>query len=130
MDGVDAVVEVLAELAAQHLLVQLLVGSTNQAKIDGGVFVATHAGDGAVLDNRQQLSLLRESEVADFVEEEGAAVGLLNFAGTVGFRVRERALHVSEQLAFEEGFRNRAQIHIDERFLATRRVLVYRFGQQ
>ncbi len=56
-----------------------------------------------------------ERDVPDFIEEKGAAVSLLEFAGMVGMSIRERSFHMSEQLALEKRLRQGACIHADHR---------------
>ena len=52
--------------------------------------------EGAFLQNAEQLGLHFEGDVADFVEEERAAVGQLEAADLVAVGARERALDVAE----------------------------------
>src|SRR3712207_8576856 len=62
------------------------------------------------------------------VEEERAAVGELEAADPVGLGVRERALHVAEQLALEERLRDAARVRSEEHTseLQSRQYLVCR----
>src|SRR5205823_5610209 len=53
--------------------------------------------------------------LADLVEEEGAAVGRLEFADPCTDRAGECATGVAEELAFQEVFRDRAAVDGDER---------------
>lgn len=50
-----------------------------------------------VLDEAQQLGLQRQREIADFVQEDGAAIGAGHTADGVLHRAGERALGVTEQ---------------------------------
>jgi hypothetical protein len=54
-----------------------------------------------LLQNAQELGLSCGRHAADLVEEDGAAVGLLESSQPVAYRARECALHVAEQLAWE-----------------------------
>jgi hypothetical protein len=69
---------------------------------------------GALLQHAQQLHLQRGRHVPDLVEQQRAAVGLLEQALVVGVRVGEGAFHVAEQLGFEQRFGNGAAIDRDE----------------
>ena len=58
--------------------------------------------------------------VADLVEEQRAAVRLLEQAGLGGLGVGERAARVAEQLVFDEVRRDGRAVDLDERALAAR----------
>src|SRR5690606_17338720 len=73
-----------------------------------------------LLEHPQQLALQVERDLADLVEEDRAAVGQLEAAHTVPMRPRERALHVPEELAFEQLVRDRRAVDLDQRTLAAR----------
>ena len=55
----------------------------------------------ALLQNAQQLGLRGGVQIADFIEEDRAAVGQFELASARGDGAGERALLVAEQLAFE-----------------------------
>ena len=73
------------------------------------------------LQHAQQLGLLAIGNVADFVEEERAAVRQLEAADAIGLGVGERAFHVAEELALEHALRKRARVDSDQRALCARR---------
>jgi hypothetical protein len=68
--------------------------------------------------NTQQLDLHRQRHVADFVEEQGAAVGQFETPGTAGDRTGKGALLVAEQFAFQQLGRDRPAVDRHERRLA------------
>ncbi len=74
----------------------------------------------------QQLRLERRAHRADLVEEDRAAIGQRELAALAGRRAGERAAHVPEELRLEQGLRNRGAVHLDERHLALRAVIVDR----
>jgi hypothetical protein len=101
----QAVIQVLAEAALRAQFLQLLVGRADDAHVDRDLLVAADALDHALLQEAQQLGLQRHRQVADFVEEEGAAVRQLDLAlGLLG-GAGEGALLVAEQFALEQVFR-------------------------
>ena len=73
------------------------------------------AGKGA-----KQLRLQRRLQVADFVQEQRAAVGQLEAPGPRVGRAGERALLVAEQLALDQCGRQRGTVDGDERLSAPR----------
>src|SRR5207247_7786669 len=100
-DG-EAVEEVVAEAPALHLVVEVAPRRRDHPDVDAEAPVAADAAHLAPLDRAEQLRLERELEVADLVDEEGAAVGLLEHALARRRRPRERALLVPEELRLEE----------------------------
>ena len=64
----------------------------------------------ALLERAQELGLQRERHLADLVEEERAAVGLLEEARRALLGVGERAAHVAEQLALEQRLGHRRAV--------------------
>ena len=68
-------------------------------------FRAAEALEFALLQDAQQLHLHGGGHVADFVEEERAFVGQLEFSGLARSGAGEGALFVAEKLAFEQDFR-------------------------
>ena len=61
-------------------------------------------------ENSKQFSLGLHAQVGDFVEKQGTLVGGLEQPLLRGDRSAERALHVAEQLAFQQRGRQRAAI--------------------
>src|SRR5204862_227502 len=74
----------------------------------------------ALLQHAQQLALQIERDLPDFVEKDRASVGELEAPDSIAVRSRERALHVSEELALEQLVRNRRAIDLDERAVGAR----------
>ena len=74
----------------------------DQADVDLDRLVAADAEDLLVLQHAQQLGLQRQRHVADFVEEQRAAVGVLEAALAQPVGAGERAGLVAEQLVVEQ----------------------------
>ena len=81
---------------------------------------AADARELPLLEHAQELDLRRRRDLADLVEEEVPAVGQLEPAEPALRRAGERALLVAEQLALEQGLRQRADVDGDERLVAPR----------
>ena len=84
----------------------------------------------AFLQHAQQHDLRLGGELADLVEEDGAAIGQLEAALPSLQRAGERALLVAEELGRDERRRDRGTIHGDERPGRARRSLVDRPGDE
>ena len=70
------------------------------------------------------------AHVADFVEEQRAAVGLFEAADALLVRARVRALLVPEELGLEQVLLQRRAVDLDERARRSVRVVVDRAGDQ
>src|SRR5690606_35413589 len=70
---------------------------------------------GAFLQRPEQLDLELRSELTNLVEEQGAAVRLLEAPAAAGHGPREGPLHVPEHLALHEIFGDGAAVDGDER---------------
>jgi hypothetical protein len=84
--------------------------------------------DLAGLERAQQLDLGVERKLADLVEEQGRAVGILEAADMAVEGAGEGALLMAEQHRFDEIFRDRAAIDGDHRLAAARGGGVDRLG--
>ena len=103
-----------------HALAKLLVGGRDDAEIALHRPVAAHRQHLAVLQGPQQLHLERQGDVGHLVEEDRAAVGLLqqSLPGLVG--AGEGPAGVAEQLALGQGRAERGHVHGHERPLRRR----------
>ncbi len=71
---------------------------------------AADAVDHALLDRAQQLGLQAHVHLGDFVEQQRAAIGLLELADAARERAGEGALLVAEQFGFQQVLRDRRAI--------------------
>ena len=79
-----------------HELAKILIGGSNHAHVDRYEAIAAHRFHLALLQHAQQLILHAGRDVADFVEEDSAAVGLAKQTATRLAGAGERALLVSK----------------------------------
>ncbi len=114
-EDVEAVVEILAELAVLDQLDHVAVGGRDQAEVDLDRLLGADRIDLAFLQRAQQLDLGVERQLADLVEEQRAAVGLLELADALVDGAGERALLVAEQDALDQVLGDRAAVDDDER---------------
>ena len=106
----QAIIEVLAESPLRDRLLEVDVGGGEDADIDLEGAVAADGLEGAFLQDAQELGLELDGELADLVEQEGAAVGHLEPAGAGLGGAGEGALAVAEQLALEQARRDRGAV--------------------
>ena len=129
-DGVDAIEEVLAELAALHGRREVAIGGGHQPDVHPARAGAAHAEERAGLQHAQQLHLAVGLHVADLVEQQRAAVRELDEAGLGVDGAGEGALLVAEQLGLQHLAGQRAAVDRHERPLGPRRALVDGAGHQ
>ena len=110
--------EVLAETARRDLGLQVAVRRGDDAHVDLDRLGRADAPDLALLEHAQELHLHLRADLADLVEEERPAVGLLEEAALRGGRARERAPLVPEELTLEDRLGERRAVHRDERLVA------------
>ena len=113
MDHFNAVVEILAEVAARDLGIQVFVGGCQQPHVHRNQGPAADTLQGALLQYPQYLGLRGEAQVADLVQEQGAPIGLLEMPDTRGY-ARRHALLDAKQLAFHQGVRQGRAVQCDE----------------
>ena len=109
-------------------MLQISVSRGQKPDVDFNRFVRPDPGNLAVFQNAEQFDLRLHGHVADFVQKEGAAVGVLKLPDAVGNGVCKRAANVSKQLAFQDVFTQRAAVQTNKRFVLSGRILMYRLG--
>ncbi len=129
-DHVEAVVEVVAELAARDHRLEVAVGRREHAHVHLDRPRSADPLEGLLLQDPQQLHLRALRQVANLVEEQAAAVGQLEPAAMLPVGAGERAALVAEQFGFEEGLGQRGNVHGHERALGSRAGVVDRAGHQ
>ena len=82
IDDAQSVIEICAKLFFSHGGFQVAVGRGDDAHVDRHRRAAADAVDGAFLQHPKDLRLCRETQIADFVEEQRALVGGFEFADT------------------------------------------------
>ena len=129
-DHVDAVVEVLAKQALLHARLELLVRGGDHAHVRRERRVPADAVELAIGKHAQQACLQVLGHVADLVQEQGAALGLLETPAAHRLRAGEGAALVAEELALEEVLGDRGGVDRDERLCRPRAVPVQRQGDE
>src|SRR5215218_1677 len=123
-EHLEPVVEIRAESSLLDALRERLVGGGENARVAPQLGGAAEATEGPLLEHLEQLRLHLGDDLADLVEEEGAAPGDLEQPALGLLRVGEGAALVPEQLTLEEGGAERRAVHFDEGLCRARRALV------
>src|SRR5919201_775048 len=104
-DGVDPEVEILTQLSFTEGRIEIDVGRADQPEVDVHDPVAADRPVLALLQHAQQLRLQVRRHLADFVEQQRAALRHLEEALLVHRRAGEGALLVTEELRLDEVLR-------------------------
>ena len=89
-------VQILAKLTLAHQFVQIAMRGHDHTHVDGNRPVTTDPLHFLLLQNAQQFGLHQRRHVADLIQEQRAAVRLLELPGVPRGRSRERAFLMSE----------------------------------
>src|SRR6185437_3768321 len=114
LDDVEAEEQVLAESALANGRLEIAIGGGDDACGEGHAVRGSDWLDLLFLEGAEQLRLQVYGQVADFVQEERAAAGCLHQALPGLHRAGEGALHVAEELGFDEGWYEGRTIHRNE----------------
>ena len=114
LDGVEAKQQVGAEspFIAEHR--RRHVGRCDDPDIERHAAVAADRRYPALFERGQQLGLQVQRQVADFIEEDGAAIGRLEASDAIGTSIGEGTLHIAEQFRIEQAFGDGAEVYRQE----------------
>src|ERR1043165_942270 len=124
LDAADSIVEVFAETPLLDGRLELAIRGRDDADVGRAVDGVADAAKLAVLEKAKELCLRGQRHLADFVQEERAAVGRLDEARAVAVGAGERAAHAAEELRLDERLRKRRAVDGGEGLGAPRRVAV------
>src|SRR6204780_3673146 len=113
-------------MAVGDSLLGIFVGGGNDAHVDRGFDFAAEAADFVVFEDAQKFRLSGCGHFADFVEEQGAAVGEFETADAAFRGAGERAFFVAEDFAFHQRFGDRGTVDGDKGIIHARREHVNR----
>ena len=122
--------QVGAEAAFSNQRFQVLVGRGDDAHVHADQFAATDAEEFAFGQHAQQAGLQRQRHVADFVEEQRAAIGLLEASDVSSLRTSERTGFMAEEFAFQQLGGDGGGVERDERLARAWRFAMQRVRDQ
>ena len=126
---VEPVVQVFAKAALLHAFQQIAMGGADDAHVDG-LRLATDRHHQTVFKHTQQTSLHGQRHVADLIEKQRSAIGLLQLAlhaflaGT-----GKTAAAIAEQFTFNQAFRNRRAVERHKGLVGAQAGQMHRFGE-
>ena len=108
LESANAEIQIFAKLAIRNGHTQVFVGSRNDANINGHLALRAQACEQTFLQHAQQLGLQVHRHLANFIQEQSAALGLFKQsfefflgAGECAFFVAEQ--HVVNELLWQSG---------------------------
>ena len=102
------------KLAVVHHRREVAVGGRDQPDVGAQGPAAAHALEGPLLEHPQHLALHAERQLADLVEEQRAALGLLEAPRLAAVGAGEGPLLVAEELVLDQRLRDRGAVQGDE----------------
>ena len=123
-ENVDAVEEVTAEFVISDAVFEVAVSGHDDADTDLDGLIATDAFDFTFFEDAKKLGLHGDGHIADLVEEESAALGLLEFSDVASGRAGESTFFVAEEFGLDQFGGNGGAIECDEGVFVARRFLV------
>ena len=90
------------------------MGGRHDPHVDLNALGAPHSLECAALQDAEQLGLQARGNIADFIEQQGPAVGHLEPADLPPFRAGERSFFVTEELAFQQRVVQDGAVESDE----------------
>ena len=96
----------------------------DDAHVEGDRFLASQALEASFLENAQKFGLRAGGQIADFIEEKRAAVGLLEAPDAARVGASECPALMAEEFALEQRLGDGGAVDGDERFFRALAVLV------
>src|SRR2546421_8802765 len=93
---VEAVVEVLSKTPIRNRFGQIPIRRRNHPDIDFDVACSAHPSELTFLDHTQKLDLHRRRRIADFIEENAAAIRHFKESGLISDSARKSPSHMAE----------------------------------
>src|SRR5262249_5985808 len=129
-DHVQTVIKVLPESAGSRQSAQILRCCTNEPKVYWNGLIAAEPLDRLLLNRPQQFGLQRKRKFGDLIEEECAAIRLLEAPDSLRNGICECPSFMTEQFGLQQVVGNSGAIYLDKRPLLTPAELVNRIGHQ
>ena len=96
VDSVDAIEQILSEVAIVHHLLQIAVGGTYQAYVNRYLSRTAHSHDASALQGCEEFCLKTIREVAYLVQKYCATISQLKLAWSICLGIRECSLYMTE----------------------------------
>ncbi len=125
-----AIEQIFPELLGGDHGAEIAMGSGDHPDVDLTGLQRTQGLDLLILQGAEQFALRHQGHVANFVEKEGAVVGVLEQADLILGRPGKGAFDVAEELAFKKGFNEGRTVQGNQGPLGARTQLMQGLGDQ
>src|SRR5262245_50808122 len=125
-----AVVKIESKPPRIALGFQVAIGSCYNAHVERQILQSAYAAKRSLFQDPKQVCLQPQLKLAYLVQEERAALRLLEQAFFTPLRVGESAFFMTEQFALDQCRRDRRAIDGDEWLVGARRSVMDRFGDE
>ena len=129
-DHVQAVEQILTEFTFLYPHFQVLVGGGDDAYVNLHRGITTDPIELAICQHPQQAGLHIQRHIADFIQEQGPAVGLLKATLTDLVGAGKGPFFMPEKFGLDQVFGDRRHIQRDKRRFGARTVTVQGMGHQ
>src|SRR2546429_754708 len=123
-DGVQAVIEVFAEAVTGNGFLQILVSGSNDTYIDLDGFHSAQSLKFLFLQNSKYFGLSAGTHISNFIQEEGAEVGLFKSANSLTVCTGKGAFLVAEKLAFQKILLQRCAVDLYKTLFCSETIVV------
>ena len=121
LDDVQPIVEIFAEVAGRNAREQVAIGRGDDPDVGSQLHaIGADRMNFARLEETQQHALHARRHLAQFVEEERAAIGHRRETRFIAIGAGETAAHVTKELGLEKIVGESGAVHREERVPATR----------
>ena len=128
-EHIQAVIQILAELAGTDFLGHIAIGCRHNAHIHRNIGLRANRRHGLLLQRAEKLSLESHWHLGDFVKKKGAAVSSAEDALVRGRCTGESTLLMAEKDGFKHIVGDGCAIHRDKRCLGTLRMIMDESGK-
>src|SRR5580698_4089877 len=115
LHDIESIEQIFPEGSLLDHFADIATGGGDHAHIDLFILMATNGGEGQRFQHAQKFGLETKLEVADFIDEERATIGLLEPAHAAIGGAGEGSFDMPEKLGFDESGGNRGAIDRHER---------------
>ncbi len=127
-EDIEPVEEVFTKTTGGHFFLEIAVGGGNDAHIQRHGLAAAQAFHFFFLEHTQQFRLQANIDLGDFIQQQGATIGLFEFTGPGGVGTGECAFLIAKQHGFQHGLGNGRTIDGYKRLVAAARIFMNEAG--
>src|SRR5882762_4967027 len=129
-DYVEAIEKIFAKSAMRDFIFQYFVGGRDDADIDRNRLIGSNRLQPLLFEDAQNFGLRAQAHVPDLVKEKRTAIGFFKFPNFIFRCSCEASFGMPKQFRFDQLFRDRSAIDLDECAIAAKTRSVKRTGHE